>query len=84
MREVGVLEAKTHLSALLKSVELGERITITRRGKPVARLMPVSPVSGSDRSEQVCRMNKLRARIAKKRGSFSAIEILSARDAGRR
>lgn len=84
MREVGAFQAKTHLSALLKSVKSGEHITITRRGKPVAKLLPVSSVSSSDRSELVLRMNKLRARISSKGGSFSVNEILSARDAGRR
>jgi prevent-host-death family protein len=40
MREVGVLEAKTHLSALLDAVEReGEEIVITRHGRPVARLI---------------------------------------------
>lgn len=39
MREVGVLEAKTQLSALLDAIERGEGpITITRHGKPVAML----------------------------------------------
>lgn len=39
MREVGVLEAKTNLSALLDAVEGGgEEILITRHGKPVAKL----------------------------------------------
>jgi prevent-host-death family protein len=41
MTAVGVFEAKTHLSDLIDRVEAGEEITITRRGKPVARLAPV-------------------------------------------
>jgi len=41
MGEVGAYEAKTHLSALLDRVEDGETITITRHGKPVARLVPL-------------------------------------------
>jgi len=40
MREVGVLEARNGLSALLEQVEKGEEITITKHGKPVARLVP--------------------------------------------
>ena len=40
MDTVGAFEAKTHLSALLDRVERGERFTITRHGKPVAKLMP--------------------------------------------
>jgi prevent-host-death family protein len=41
MRTVGVLEAKTNLSALIDEVGTsGEAIVITRHGKPVARLSP--------------------------------------------
>lgn len=41
MREVGVLEAKTNLSALLGEIETtGEPIAITRHGKRIARLEP--------------------------------------------
>ncbi|WP_442582597.1 type II toxin-antitoxin system Phd/YefM family antitoxin [Mesorhizobium sp. ASY16-5R] len=39
MREVGTFEAKNRLSSLLDLVEAGEEITITRNGKPVARLV---------------------------------------------
>jgi prevent-host-death family protein len=43
MREVGVLEAKTHLSALLDAVEKdGETVTITRHGRVVAKLSPAN------------------------------------------
>ncbi len=41
MTEVGVHEAKTHLSRLLRRVAAGEEIVIARGGKPVARLVPV-------------------------------------------
>ncbi len=39
--QVGALEAKTHLSKLLREARAGRRIGITRRGKPVAQLGPV-------------------------------------------
>jgi prevent-host-death family protein len=42
MREIGVYEAKTHLAALLDAVAGGETVVITRRGKPVARLVPAT------------------------------------------
>ena len=38
---IGAYEAKTKLSALLDRVERGESLTITRNGRPVARLVPV-------------------------------------------
>ena len=40
MHTVGSYEAKTHLPQLLERVENGEIITITRHGRPVARLVP--------------------------------------------
>ena len=42
MKTVGAYEAKTHLPQLLDEVSKGESITITRHGRPVARLVPVS------------------------------------------
>jgi prevent-host-death family protein len=41
MREIGSLEAKQKLRALLDEVAHGAEIVITRRGKPVAKLIPV-------------------------------------------
>lgn len=43
MREVNIYEAKTSLSALLQAVAEGEEIVITKRNKPVARLVPFAP-----------------------------------------
>jgi prevent-host-death family protein len=45
MATVGSYEAKTHLPQLLERVEHGETITITRHGKPVARLVPAVPTA---------------------------------------
>lgn len=39
---VNVHEAKTHLSRLLERVEAGEEIVLARRGRPVARLVPLA------------------------------------------
>ena len=40
MITVGAFEAKTHLSSLLKKVTHGEEILITKRGLPIAKLVP--------------------------------------------
>ncbi len=42
MKHVGSYEAKTKLPELLKQVEKGEHITITRHGVPIAVLVPAS------------------------------------------
>jgi prevent-host-death family protein len=41
MAAVGAYEAKTRLAELLDRVEQGERIVITRHGRPVAQLVPM-------------------------------------------
>lgn len=40
MIQVSVAEAKTQLSSLLDAVEAGQSVVITRRGKPIADLVP--------------------------------------------
>ena len=42
MNEAGIRQARQHLSALLEEVARGREITITDRGRPVARLVPPS------------------------------------------
>ncbi len=42
--QVNVREARKQLSQLLKAVEHGERVEITRRGKVVARIAPADTV----------------------------------------
>ncbi len=49
MQVVGVFDAKTRLTALLDEVERGGEVLITRRGKPIARLVPAEP--GFDRAK---------------------------------
>jgi prevent-host-death family protein len=39
---IGAYEAKTHLPGLLAKVEQGDSVIITKHGRPVARLVPVS------------------------------------------
>jgi prevent-host-death family protein len=41
VRLVGVRETKATLSRLLQHVASGDEVVITRRGEPVARLVPV-------------------------------------------
>ncbi|MBA3967762.1 MAG: type II toxin-antitoxin system Phd/YefM family antitoxin [Nitrospirales bacterium] len=42
MAEIGAYEAKTHLPKLLERIQKGERFTITKHGRPVAELVPVT------------------------------------------
>ncbi|KAI5916286.1 type II toxin-antitoxin system Phd/YefM family antitoxin [Thauera sp. 2A1] len=40
MQAMSVADAKAHLSELLSQVESGDEVVITRRGRPIARLVP--------------------------------------------
>ena len=54
--EIGAYEAKTHLPALLERVARGEQITITKHGRPIARLVPVEAIGLDRRREAVERL----------------------------
>lgn len=86
MREIGAFEAKTRLSELLAAAESGESITITRRGAPVARLVPAT--AAQDRAPALARITALRrrlgARLDDSHAPLTRDDILSARDQGRR
>ena len=58
MVTIGSYEAKTHLPALLKRVEAGETLTVTRHGQPIARIVPIEEPVRLTPSEAVERMRE--------------------------
>ena len=58
--EIGVYEAKTRLTALLDRVEHGEQFTITKHGRPIARLVPVKQAGEERRREAIDRLKVFR------------------------
>ena len=82
MDVVGIFEAKTHLSDLVKKVEGGARITITRHGVPVAHLVPVGePSLGPGVEEAIAAIRELRGQGAG--AGIAAEEIKAWIDEGR-
>ena len=59
---VGVSEAKTRLSRLLDAAARGEQVVITRRGKPVAMLVPPPPTEDRDMRRIIDEMLRVRSR----------------------
>ncbi|MFM7087202.1 MAG: type II toxin-antitoxin system Phd/YefM family antitoxin [Cyanobium sp.] len=73
MRSVGLAEAKAQLSALLDAVEAGEEVVITRRGRPVARVVREHPGSGVNHDW----VSHLRALHGRHKGpAGSAVDLL--------
>jgi prevent-host-death family protein len=60
MKPIGAFEAKTHLSELLDLAAVGERITITHRGKPVAMLVPAVEEPALTPAEAAASLRELR------------------------
>jgi prevent-host-death family protein len=60
MTSVGSFEAKTHLSELLDRVAKGEKILITRRGAPVAMLVPPAREQAVDLHDVLQQLKALR------------------------
>ena len=73
-------EAKTHFLRILDDVERGETITITRRGKVVARIVP----DEAARQERIRAAFETMREIRKRTVKMTVEEILSARDEGRK
>ena len=83
MREIQATEAKTRLAELLRVVERGETVAITRHGKPIAHLIPLIPAPAQDRANRERAVERFRQRRAGwERVSFSTEEILAARHEG--
>jgi prevent-host-death family protein len=81
---IGAYEAKTHLSALLDRVARGESLTITRNGKPVARLVPAdaAPAKPSP-AEAVARIVAFREELRAKGVRITQEEIRAWKEEGR-
>jgi prevent-host-death family protein len=79
MREVGTLEARNSLSALLELVEKGEEITITRHGKPVARLVPParSEEQKTKAREAVAAIRELRKSVKPDPDGLTVLDYIS-------
>ncbi len=63
MRTVTAREANQQFAKVLALAERGEAVTITRRGVPVARLVPVD--AGATRAERAAAIARMRELLAR-------------------
>lgn len=63
MKQVGAYEAKTHLAELLNEVMKGAEISITRRGTPIALLIPYKEIT-KNAEKAVAELRKWRKGIS--------------------
>ena len=74
MIAVGSYEARTHFAALLDQVAKGERVTITRRGVPVAVLEPAGEREKIDIRHVIGEIRELRKGVTT--GGMSIREMI--------
>lgn len=82
--EIGIYEAKTHFARLVAQAEKGERITITRHGKPVAVLVSPEAEDMKQHRKAVDDLLKLREELRESGVRVTRDEIIAWINEGRR
>lgn len=79
---IGTFEAKTHFTKIITQVISGEEILITRRGKAVAKIIPIKETFDRENIKAaIFRLRKLAKEM--KLGNFDWDEWKSYKDEGR-
>ena len=88
MREVGCTETRARFAEVLRNVEDGETVAITRHGKTIAHLVPApktETMTQAERDAAVDRLLALREKLARTPHTpMTNEEILAARHEGHR
>ena len=80
MKQVDAAAAESRFHALLKEVEAGDTVVITRAGKPIARLVPDQEVTREEALRAMAEIEEMRKHAPR----VTVEEILSWRDEGRK
>ena len=81
---ITAFEAKTRFGELLDRVERGEEIVISRRDKPIARIVPEGRPRLKEVAEAVARLRMLRVNLSTQgMQPLTAAEIREAKEEGR-
>lgn len=84
MAKVGAFEAKTNLAKYLDLAEAGEEVIITRRGRPVARLVGLEETAEARQARQAEVIRDLQALGARLKGRVTREELTAWKAEGRR
>ena len=79
MATASTYETKTRLAELLRRVQAGESITITKHGVPVAKLVPMNEANRPSISDVIAEMREIR-----KGNTLDGISIRELIEEGRR
>ena len=74
-QQIGAFEAKTHFSRILEKIENGEDFIITKRGKPIAKIIPFENKIMS-RKEAISALREMRKLYRGKPDDFNIREAI--------
>ena len=75
-QSIGTFEAKTHFAQIVEKAEHGEDFIITRRGKPVAKIIPFEKEKQITFKEAVDQLIEMRKLYRGEPGSFNIREAI--------
>jgi len=75
-QQIGTFEAKTHFSQIIERVENGADFVITKRGKPVAKIIPFEQEKKMTRKEAIEQLIEMRKLYRGEPGSFNIREAI--------
>jgi prevent-host-death family protein len=85
--EVGIFEARNRFSELIEAAEKGEEVVVLKRGKRVARIVPMTDreALAERRRKAIAELRELGRQITERNGrAFTHAELMAARDEGKR
>lgn len=82
MLQIQATQAKAQFAELLRIVERGETVVITRHGKKIAHLVPAADQARAERRAAIENLKRIRAQTGGI--NMTVEEILEARHAGHR
>jgi len=77
VKVVGVYEAKTNFTELIREVQSGETVTVTKHGHPIARMVPISEVQPV--ADAIAQLKTLRESMR-----LDGLSVQALREEGRR
>lgn len=85
--EVGVFEGRNRFSELVEAAERGETTVVLKRGKPVAKLIPIRSTEdrAAKREQALAKAKAFGADVTQRLGRrLSHDEVMEGKDEGRR
>jgi len=73
---IGVYDLKNRLSSVLEEVMQGKEVTVTKHGRPIARIAPITAPGSEGRAAAVSAIHELGSRVRKSGGKASARQLI--------